>query len=199
MNGGAVFEEPLHREDGAGQRVLADGGVRIGLLVEQQLDELERVHVTLGDRIIAAFDVAVVGGDVEGRPSAAVGQVRIRAALEQHGCQLVMAVVDRRQQRGPAVVRRQVDVGAAVEQDLCRVEVAFARGKDQRRQSAAVGAHESGFDDRIVARIGGRGVRRRGCAALTCTALASGTTDGRAVLTSTAAVTLPTLALRGRG
>jgi hypothetical protein len=76
--GAAVLVKPLHGEDRARQRVVPDPSVRIGPVPEQRLDVLEMVHVRLGNRIVAAFDVAVVGGEVQRRPSALVGPVRPR-------------------------------------------------------------------------------------------------------------------------
>ena len=73
-------------------------------------------QVRLRHRIVAALDVAVVGGQVERRPAALVGEVHVRAALDQQRRQRVVPVVDRRQQRRPAVLGGLIDVGAGVEQ-----------------------------------------------------------------------------------
>src|SRR5262249_1843467 len=69
-------------------------------------------------------------------PAAAVLDVRIRAALEQVGAELVVAVLRGDEQRAPAVFAGLVHVRAGIEQDLHRIEVAFARREQQRRESA---------------------------------------------------------------
>ena len=74
----AVLVQPLVREDRARLGAVLHAGVDVGALVEQQLDELQVVHVALADRIVAAFDVAVVGREVQRRPAALVGEVRDR-------------------------------------------------------------------------------------------------------------------------
>ena len=74
--------------------------------------------------------------------------------------ELVVAVVDRRQQRRPAVLGGLVDVGAGVEQRLRRFDVAFARREDQRRQAAAAAADQAGDDDLVVVVVASlRGLR----------------------------------------
>src|SRR5882724_6669736 len=50
---------------------------------EQPLDVIEVVHVRLARGIVAAFDVPVVGRDIERRPAAFVGDVGIGAMVEQ--------------------------------------------------------------------------------------------------------------------
>ena len=58
------LEEPLHREDRPRQRVVLRPGIRIGPMVKQDFDVFQMIHVRLGHRIIATFDVAVVGRQV---------------------------------------------------------------------------------------------------------------------------------------
>ena len=89
-------------------------------------------------RIIAAFDIAVVGGQIERRPAAVVGDVGIGAVIEQIGAQLVVAILGRGQQRGPAVVRSLIDVGAGLDQDSGALEAILASRVNQRRESAAI-------------------------------------------------------------
>jgi len=115
---GAILEEPLHREDGARQRVVLDLFVRVGTLLEHQRDDVEVIHVRLGDRIVATFDVAVIGRQIERRPAALVGDVRIGALLEQELGELIVPVVHRGQQRRPAVLGDLVDRRACVEEEL---------------------------------------------------------------------------------
>ena len=134
----AVLVEPLVREHRARLRAVLHARVDVGALVEQELDELQVVHVALADRIVARLDVAVVGGEIERRPAALVGEVRIGAVLEQVRAELVVAVLRRDEQRAPAVAGGLVDVGAGGEQHLDRLEIVGARRKHQRRQPAAV-------------------------------------------------------------
>ena len=76
--------------------------------------------------------------------------------------ELVVAVVDRRQQRRPAVFRRLVDVGAGLDERLGRLEVAFARREDQRRQSAAATADQTCDDHfRVVGLVASLRIGRR--------------------------------------
>jgi hypothetical protein len=152
--------EPLHREDRPGQRVLFGARVRIGAMVQQDLDVVEVIHVRLGHRIITAFDVAVVGGKVQRRPPALVGEIHIGAPINQHRRQPVMAVVGRRQQRRPAVLGDLIDVGPGVEQQVRRLEIALTRREHERRQAAAAAPHQSSHDDFGV--VGGI-FRRDGC------------------------------------
>ena len=72
-------------------------------LSRQELDEIQMIHVGLADRIIAAFDIAVVGGKIERRPSAFVGEIHIGAMIQQIRSQLVVAILRRDQQRAPAI------------------------------------------------------------------------------------------------
>ena len=142
-------------------------------MIEQELDELEMIQVRFRHRIVAAFDVAIVGREIQGRPAALVGDVGVGAALNQELAQPVVPVVRRGQQRRPAVFGRLVHVGAGVEQDPCRLEIAFAGGKDQRCQPAAAGTNQAGDDHVGVVRVRrrrrcgsrlrrGRGLRRTG-------------------------------------
>jgi len=41
-----------------------DTGVHFSAFIQQQLDEIEMVHVALANRIIAVLDIAVVRSDV---------------------------------------------------------------------------------------------------------------------------------------
>ena len=72
----AVLIEPLHGEDGSsfgtvpfaalGSGVNAtDARVHVGAVVEQQLDELQVIHVRLSHRVVPALNVAVVDRDVQ--------------------------------------------------------------------------------------------------------------------------------------
>ena len=134
----AVLVEPLVGEHRARLGAVLHARVHVGALVEQQLDEVEVIHVALADRIIAVLDVAVVGREIERHPAAFVGEVRIGAVVEQIRAELVVAVLRRDQQRAPAVRGRLVDVGAGREQHLHRLEIVRARREHERRQPAAV-------------------------------------------------------------
>ena len=97
--GRAVLVEPLVREDGADLGAVLGARVDVGALVEEQPDELEVVHVAPADGVVAVLDVAVVGREVQRRPSALVGEVRVGAVLQQIRAELVVAVLCRDQQR----------------------------------------------------------------------------------------------------
>ncbi len=123
----AVFEQPLHREDGPrlcavalaflfGRSLPADPYIHVRALIDQQLDEVEVVHVGRAHGIVAAFDVSVIGREIKRRPAAVVGEIRIRAMLQQISANLVVPVLRRGQQRGPAVMRGLVDIGACFHQ-----------------------------------------------------------------------------------
>ena len=99
-----------------------------------------------GDRVVAAFDVAVVGREIERRPAALVREIDV-APCSSSMRPACSAGCSSRQQRRPAVFRRLVDVRAGSNQHLRRFEVAFARRKDQRRQAAAAAADQTGDDD----------------------------------------------------
>ena len=160
----AGFEEPLHREDCPTQGIVADADVRVRSALQQDLDELQVVHVRPRYRIVAALDIAVVGREIERGPAALVGQVDIGAQSDQLNGQLVVSVVGRRQQRRPAVLGWLVDRSAPLDQEARRLGIAFPRRKHQRRQPAAARAHQSSDND-VVVRVHliheGLGTRRR--------------------------------------
>ena len=62
-------------------------------MVEQEFDELEMVHIRFGYGKIAAFDISVIGREVQRRPRAFVGEVYIDAALDQIRGQFVVPVI----------------------------------------------------------------------------------------------------------
>src|SRR5262245_55161808 len=64
---GSGFEEPLHREDGPGLRVSVDSGIYICATVQKDLDVVQMIHIGLWNREVAAFDVAIVGRQIERR------------------------------------------------------------------------------------------------------------------------------------
>ena len=72
---------PTHFVGGRLRAAHAD--VYIGVLGQQQLDEVQMVHVGLADRIVAALDVAVIGGQVQRRPAAVILDIRIGAVVQQ--------------------------------------------------------------------------------------------------------------------
>src|SRR5213078_889104 len=61
------LKKPLHRENGSSERVVLHSHVGVCSMVEQELDVLEIVHVRLRNRKIAAFDIAVVDGEIKRR------------------------------------------------------------------------------------------------------------------------------------
>ena len=124
-------------------------------MLQQRADDLEVIEVRLRHRVVAAFDVAVVGGQVKRCPPALVGEVHVRAAVDQHLGERVVAVVDRRQQRRPPVLGRLVDLRAASDEGLRRVDVAFARGEHERSESAAALADQTCLHGHVVTVDGG--------------------------------------------
>ena len=92
----------------------------------------------MADRIIAAFDVAVVGGKIKRRPSAFVGEIHIGAMLQQIRSQLVVSILRRHQQGAPAIVRYLVDVRSRRQQCFHGIEIVGAHRIDQRRKTTAI-------------------------------------------------------------
>ena len=89
------LEKPLHGENRPGQCVVLDSGVRIGPMLQKDLDVFQMIHIRFGYWIITTFDVAVIGRQVQRRPAALIGDVHVGAVLNQIGCQLVVPVVGR--------------------------------------------------------------------------------------------------------
>ena len=112
------------------------------------------IHVRPADRIVAGFDVAIVGGEIERRPAAFVGEIRIGAVIEQIRGEFVVAVLRRGEQRGPAVVGGLVDIGAGGHQIDRALKAAFARGENQRGHAAAVFGCGSAEESEIVGHRG---------------------------------------------
>src|SRR6202007_2948544 len=108
--------EPLHRKNGSAQRVVPGAGVGLGAVIEQDLDELEVVHVRQGHRKVAAFNVPVIRGQIKRRPCSLVGEVYVGSTFDQVCGQFVVPVIRRDQQGRPAVVGDLVHVGAGIEQ-----------------------------------------------------------------------------------
>ncbi len=127
-------------------------------MLQERPDDVEVIQVGLRDRVVAPFDVAVVGREIERRPAALVRHVHVAAAVDEQLRERVVPVVDRGQQRRPAVLGGLVDLRAAVEQRFRGFEVALARGEHQRRQPAAAAAHQPRLDERVV--VGRRWIGR---------------------------------------
>ena len=119
-------------------------------LVDEQLDEVEVIHVRSAHRIVAGFDVAVVGGEVERTPAAVVGEIRIGAVVEQPGGQFVVPVLGCGEERTPAVEGGLIDIGAGCNQIDRAIEASFASGEYQRGQAAAVFGSGSAEESEIV-------------------------------------------------
>jgi hypothetical protein len=100
---GAVLVQPLHREDRARLGAVFRARVHVRPAGEQRLDEIEVIEVAGAHRIVAAFDIAVVGGQIERSPAAFVGEIGIGAAFEQERGEDVVAVLGRGQQGRPSV------------------------------------------------------------------------------------------------
>src|SRR4051794_31334298 len=107
----AVFVEPLIGEYCPRFRTVLDASVNVGALVEQQLDEFEMIEIALANRIIAGFNVSIIGGQIQWDPAAFVGKIRIGAVIEQECSNLVITILSGNQQRAPAVSSDLIDIG----------------------------------------------------------------------------------------
>ena len=123
----AVFIQPLVGEDRAGLRAVLHPGIHVGAFVQKELDEIQMIHVGFADRIISGFNIAVVGGEIERRPPAFVGEIHIGAVLQQKRAELVVAILRRHQQGAPAVAGNLVDVRSGRQQGLHGIEIVRAR------------------------------------------------------------------------
>jgi hypothetical protein len=90
------------------------------------------VHIGRAHGIVAGLDITIVGGQIERRPSAFVGDVGIGAVIQKIGRQLVVLVLGRGEQRGPAVIGDLIDVSPGFEQDPGAIETIFACREDER-------------------------------------------------------------------
>ncbi len=134
----AVFIQPLIGENRAGLGAVLHPGIHIGAFVQKELDEIQMIHVALADRIIPGFDIAVVGGKIERRPPAFVGEIHIGAVVQQKRSQLVVPILRRHQQRAPAIAGDLVDVRSRRQQDFDGIEIVGANRIDQRRQTTTI-------------------------------------------------------------
>src|SRR5690242_3688427 len=123
---------------------------------EKELDVFEVIHVRRADRIIAAFDVAIVGGEIQRGPAALVGKVHVSAVLEQVGTEFVIAVLGGDQQGAPAVAGGLVDVGSGSQERLYGFEIVRASCVDESGKASAIfgrrrsTADDSGRDGRVI-------------------------------------------------
>ncbi len=110
---------------------------RIGAGVEQLRDHREMRRLRqLRRRRLRPLHVAQIDRRIERRAAVRIGNVRVRAAIEQQRRQIVMAIDDGDQQRARRVGACLVDVGAAVEQRARGVELALARREQERGHAA---------------------------------------------------------------
>ncbi len=134
----AVLIQPLVGENRAGLRAVLHPGIHVGAFVQKELDEIQMIHVALADRIIAGFDIAVVGGQIERRPRAFVGEIHIGAVVQQIRSELVVPILRRDQQGAPAIAGDLVHVRSRRQQDFDGIEIVGADRVDQRRETAAI-------------------------------------------------------------
>ena len=148
------------RKHGPCFRAVLDSRVHIGAFVDQQLDEVEVIHVALAHRVIAVFDVAVVRGKVQRSPPAFVRETGIRTMIEKIRTKLVVPVLSGHQQWAPAVTGGLIDVDTGCEENLHRFDIIRTCGVDQRRQFPAINRRRTAEETR---RNGGivLGIRRR--------------------------------------
>ena len=76
----------------------------------------------LADGIISGFDIAVIGRQIERRPTAFVGEIHIGAMFHQKRSQLVVPILRGDQQGAPSVARGLVHVRAGGEKCLDGIE-----------------------------------------------------------------------------
>src|SRR5262249_13243327 len=145
--------------------------------------EFQVIHIRGLRRIVTAFDVAVVRGEIQRSPADFVRDLRISALLEQERAEFIMAVLGRSQQRGPSESRDLVYVRAAGAQFLRAIEAIHLGGVAQRGKTAPVGiglASECGLESGVIrlrhdigaARSHIRSAPPRGCtAAISCALL----------------------------
>lgn len=131
-----VFIQPLVREDRAGLGAGCHAEVGIGTGGQQQLDVFEMVHVKLAGWIVAAFNIAIVGSDIERVPAAFVGYVGIGSLFEQVFAELIETVLGGGKQLALAKLADFVYVGTSVYQRLHRSRIIFTYGKVQRSKPA---------------------------------------------------------------
>src|SRR5690349_13241837 len=141
------------------------------------------IHVRRPHRIIAALNIAVVGGEIEWRPPTVVRDVGIGAVLHQIRRQFVMPVLRSGEQWSPSVKGPLVDISAGFDQNPGAFQTVFASRQYQGCQAAAIfGSRRAeeqrdffgrrpGFSVRDSARAAGcwrtwsRTARTPGCAA----------------------------------
>ena len=139
----AVFEQPLHGEIisrlGAIANAFrrrrfhsADSGVHLRTLGQEQLDVVQMVHIRRAHRIVAAFNIAVISRKIQGRPAAAIRDVRIRAVIQQIRRQFVVPVLRRHEQGSPPIMGSLIHIGARLYQNLGALQAIFAGCVHQR-------------------------------------------------------------------
>ena len=87
------FQEPLHCEDGSGQRIVLHTNIRVCPVVQEKFNVFEMVHIRFRHGKIAAFNVAVVRRQIQRSPIAFIGLVHIGAVLYEKFGEPVMPVV----------------------------------------------------------------------------------------------------------
>ena len=110
--------QPLVGENRTGLGAVFHPGIHIGALVQKELDEIQMIHVALTHRIIPGFDIAIVGGKIERRPPAFVGEIHVGAVVQQIRAELVVSILRRDQQGTPTVVADLIHIRSRGEQDL---------------------------------------------------------------------------------
>jgi hypothetical protein len=66
------------------------------------------IHIAFANRIVTAFDIAVIGRKVQRRPATTVGEVRIGASVQQKRSKPVETGFVSRQARGSSHIRNLV-------------------------------------------------------------------------------------------
>jgi len=122
--------------------------VRIRAVFEQQADDLEACRAVVGVRRVAPEHPrqrAHVDGRVQRRHAGGVGDIRIRAGLNQELRGVVVRVDDCKHQRRRAVRIRKIEARTRVDEHARRVDCSLTRGKHQRRPLAARQDDEPGL------------------------------------------------------
>src|SRR5574339_949715 len=121
------------------------------------------IHVRLGYRVISAFDIAVIRGEVKRREIGPIGLVDIRSLLNQKLSELIVPVVRGDKKRRPTGVRGLIDVCTSRDQQPGGFDIVFACGQDQGSKPASAAAHKARHRSVVLGVIIGRVSLRRFC------------------------------------
>ncbi len=149
-------EQPIAGRMRALHRRRAQLGIRIGLVRERDLHQLESGHrarrLAVGPPIDLGGHVHIHSG-VEHRHAGGIGDIGVCAALEKHRRDVVVPVNGRDDRRRREIGIKRVLVGARIDEDTRGVERALARGVHQRRPAAMRKNRQHAFEAEAIFRI----------------------------------------------